>query len=68
MREDPSAMIVCSCAAISDTDIEKALVEILSQPGAPLPTPGVVYRHLREEDDVLRLRAAGREHHLPEDR
>ena len=39
-------MIVCSCAAISDTDIEKALVEIMSQPGAPLPTPGVVYRHL----------------------
>jgi BFD-like [2Fe-2S] binding domain len=39
-------MIVCSCAAISDTDIEQALVEIMSQPGAPLPTPGVVYRHL----------------------
>jgi hypothetical protein len=39
-------MIVCSCAAISDADIEQALVEIMSQPGAPLPTPGVVYRHL----------------------
>jgi len=39
-------MIVCSCAAISDTDIEMALVEIMDQPGAPLPTPGVVYRHL----------------------
>jgi hypothetical protein len=39
-------MIVCSCAAISDADIEKALVEIMSEPGAPLPTPGVVYRHL----------------------
>ena len=39
-------MIVCSCAAISDTDIENALVEILGEPGAPLPTPGVVYRHL----------------------
>ena len=42
-------MIVCSCAAISDTDIEKALTEIMSQPGAPLPTPGVVYRHLEKQ-------------------
>ena len=40
-------MIVCSCAAITDADIEQALVEILSLPEAPLPTPGVVYRHLR---------------------
>jgi hypothetical protein len=42
-------MIVCSCAVITDTDIEQALVEILSQPNAPLPTPGVVYRHLRKQ-------------------
>ena len=42
-------MIVCSCAAITDGDIEKALVEIMSQPGAPLPTPGVVYRHLEKK-------------------
>lgn len=42
-------MIVCSCAAISDLDIEKALTEILSEPGAPLPTPGVVYRHLEKK-------------------
>ena len=41
-------MIVCSCAAISDADIEQALVEILGQPRAPLPTPGVVYRHLEK--------------------
>ena len=41
-------MIVCSCAAITDADIEQALVEILSQPNAPLPTPGVVYRHLEK--------------------
>lgn len=41
-------MIVCSCAAISDADIEQALVEILSLPSAPLPTPGVVYRHLQK--------------------
>jgi BFD-like [2Fe-2S] binding domain len=42
-------MIVCSCAAISDADIERALIEILSLPEAPLPTPGVVYRHLRKK-------------------
>ena len=42
-------MIVCSCLAITDADIEQALVEILSQPEAPLPTPGVVYRHLEKK-------------------
>jgi BFD-like [2Fe-2S] binding domain len=42
-------MIVCSCAAITDHDIEQALVEILSLPEAPLPTPGVVYRQLRKK-------------------
>lgn len=42
-------MIVCSCAGISDTDIETALTEIMSEPGAPLPTPGVVYRHLEKK-------------------
>jgi bacterioferritin-associated ferredoxin len=41
-------MIVCSCTAISDRDIEGALVEILNQPDAPIPTPGVVYRHLQK--------------------
>jgi hypothetical protein len=39
-------MIVCSCAVISDHDIELALVDIMSQPNAPIPTPGIVYRHL----------------------
>lgn len=39
-------MIVCSCSMISDSDIEDALVEILNQPNAPIPTPGVVYRQL----------------------
>ncbi len=34
---------------ISDAEIEQALVEILSQPEAPLPTPGVVYRHLEKK-------------------
>lgn len=42
-------MIVCSCQVITDADIETALVEILSQPNAPLPTPGVVYRHLAKK-------------------
>jgi hypothetical protein len=41
-------MIVCSCTMISDRDIEGALVEILNQPDAPIPTPGVVYRHLQK--------------------
>ena len=42
-------MIVCSCANISDAQIEQALIEILSRPDAPLPTPGVVYRHLEKK-------------------
>jgi len=41
-------MIICSCTVISDRDIEAALVEILNQPNAPIPTPGVVYRHLQK--------------------
>lgn len=39
-------MIVCSCNVISDTDIERALIEILSLDQPPLPTPGVVWKHL----------------------
>jgi hypothetical protein len=42
-------MIVCSCLVITDHDIEQALVEILGQANAPLPTPGVVYRHLSKK-------------------
>ena len=42
-------MIICSCAVLSDEDIEVALIEILDQPDAPLPTPGVVFRHLRKK-------------------
>jgi hypothetical protein len=42
-------VIVCSCAVISDTQIEAALIEIMSLPDAPLPTPGVVYRHLERK-------------------
>lgn len=39
-------MIVCSCTVITDAHIETALLEILNQPDAPIPTPGVVFRHL----------------------
>jgi len=41
-------MILCSCQVITDKDIERALTELLSAPNAPLPTPGVVYRHLQK--------------------
>jgi hypothetical protein len=41
-------MIVCSCHAITDADIERAVLEVLRRPDAPLPTPGVVYRHLEK--------------------
>jgi hypothetical protein len=41
-------MIICSCTVITDSDIEAALVEILNRPNAPIPTPGVVYRHLQK--------------------
>lgn len=41
-------MIVCSCTVISDHDIEAALLEILNTSNAPIPTPGVVYRHLQK--------------------
>lgn len=42
-------MLVCSCAVISDRDIEQAVLEIMSEPNAPLPTPGVVWRHLSKK-------------------
>lgn len=42
-------MIVCSCAVISNRDIEGAVVEIMSAPVALLPTPGVVFRHLNKK-------------------
>lgn len=41
-------MIVCSCQQISDLDIELTLLDILNQPEAPIPTPGVVYRHMQK--------------------
>ncbi|MBO0741382.1 MAG: hypothetical protein J2P51_08135 [Hyphomicrobiaceae bacterium] len=42
-------MIVCSCLIITDAEIEQALLEILRCRDAPLPTPGVVYRHLAKK-------------------
>lgn len=42
-------MIVCSCAVIRDRDIETALIEIMSEDDALLPTPGVIFRHLSKK-------------------
>jgi hypothetical protein len=42
-------MIVCSCTVVSDHDIELALLDLLSQPEAPIPTPGLVFRHLSQK-------------------
>jgi hypothetical protein len=42
-------MIICSCAVISNHDIELALLDILNEPQAPIPTPGVVFRHLQKK-------------------
>jgi hypothetical protein len=41
-------MIVCSCAVVSDHDIELALLDLLNRPEAPIPTPGLIYRHLEK--------------------
>ncbi len=42
-------MIICSCTVVTDRHIEEALLEILNQPEAPIPTPGVVFRHLAKK-------------------
>lgn len=47
-------MIVCSCAVISDRDIDRAVIEIMSSPPALLPTPGVVFRHLQKRMNCCR--------------
>ena len=39
-------MLICSCAVISDHDIELALLDIMTAPVPLLPTPGVIWRHL----------------------
>lgn len=45
-------VIICSCAVISERDIESAVIEIMSAGSAAqpalLPTPGVVFRHLNK--------------------
>jgi hypothetical protein len=41
-------MIVCSCTLICDRDIEQALIEVLSRPNAPIPTPGIIFRQLKK--------------------
>jgi hypothetical protein len=41
-------MIVCSCTVIRDHDIEAALIEVLSLPNAPIPTPGIIFRQLNK--------------------
>lgn len=42
-------MLICSCAVVSDHEIELALLEIMIEEDAPLPTPGVVWRHLQKK-------------------
>jgi len=44
-------MLVCSCAVISDHDIELALLDIMIENDPPLPTPGVVWRYLTKRMD-----------------
>ena len=41
-------MIICSCAVITARDIELAVAEIMCADNAPIPTPGVVFRHLNK--------------------
>ncbi len=41
-------MIICSCAVITARDIELAVTEIMCADNAPIPTPGVVFRHLNK--------------------
>ena len=43
------SVIVCSCAVVSDRDIELAVYDIMSSGPGMLPTPGVVFRHLRKK-------------------
>ena len=50
-------MIVCSCAVITDRDIDRAVIEIMSSPPALLPTPGIVFRHLKKPMNCCRCAA-----------
>ena len=42
-------MILCSCTLTTDHDIEQALVELLNRPDAMVPTPGLVFRHMKRK-------------------
>jgi hypothetical protein len=41
-------VIICQCAVITALDIELAVTEIMCADNAPIPTPGVVFRHLNK--------------------
>jgi hypothetical protein len=47
-------LIICSCAVITDRDIEVAVSEIMSAGPGILPTPGVVFRHLNKKMNCCR--------------
>jgi bacterioferritin-associated ferredoxin len=42
-------VIICQCNVVTDRDLEAAVADIISKPEAPLPTPGVVFRHLSKK-------------------
>jgi hypothetical protein len=47
-------MIVCSCAVITDREIDIPVSEIMSTGPGLLPTPGVVFRHLDKKMNCCR--------------
>lgn len=47
-------MIVCSCAVITDRDVDRAVIEVMSAEKALLPTPGIVFRHLQKRMNCCR--------------
>lgn len=47
-------MIICSCAVITDRDVDRAVIEIMSAERALLPTPGIVFRHLSKRMNCCR--------------
>jgi bacterioferritin-associated ferredoxin len=42
-------LIICSCAIVTDRDVDRAIAEIMREPRPLLPTPGVVFRHLKKK-------------------
>ena len=51
LKTRDTALLVCSCAVVSDHDIELALLELMIVEDALLSTPGVVWRHLTKKMD-----------------